>query len=83
MSVYNLNNLIGKNKIQVLKKYLHTDKVTVCYSDWLNIFGVRTYKKDVDKIKHAIAEQYVTKYLKDIPISILTKYPKININKKH
>lgn len=83
MSIYNLNNLVGKSKVQALKKYLNTDKITVCYSDWSNIFGIKTYKKDIDRTKHSLAVQYISEYLKYMPISNLIKYPKIIINKKH
>ena len=80
MSIYNINNLVGKNKIQVLKKYLNTDKITVCYSDWSNVFGIKTYKKDVNRSKHELAVKHITKQLQDTSISVLKSYPKINVN---
>jgi hypothetical protein len=83
MSIYNINNLIGKSKIQALKKFLNTDKITVCYSDWGNVFGIKTYKKDIDKTKHILAVKYVSEHLKDMLISNLTKCPKIIINKDY
>lgn len=77
MSIYNLNNLVGKSKVQALKKYLNTNKITVCYSDWSNVFGIKTYKKDIDKNKHRLAIQYISEYLKYMPICYLTSYPKL------
>ena len=83
MSIHNLNKLIGRSKVQALKSYLNTNKITVCYSDWSNVFGIKTYKKDIDRTKYTFAVQYISEYLKYMPISNLTKYPKITINKKH
>lgn len=88
MTVHNINRLFTKEQLNTFKQYLEAEKITVAYSEWLNQFGVRTYKKvrtAKDDIRAKVIQQYLWNKLKDTSVSKLIACPQIypDIEKKY
>ena len=76
MTVFNISKMIDFETMQILKKYLNVNKLSLRYSEWLNDFGLYT-KEPCDKTKKERCLKYLIKKYKlnDCKISILTSYP--------
>ena len=82
MTVYNVTKVIDKSLLNSIKVYLNVDKVTILYSDWAYMFGVKAsdefYNANKEKI-NAINKVLWNK-LSSKPITMFTNCPKIDIH---
>ena len=83
MTVYNVTKLIDFKTLNIIKKYLNVNKLTLRYSDWLNDFELYT-KETYDQNKKRRCIQYlIKKYnLMNYKIDMLTMCPIIKGNNK-
>ena len=84
MTIYNITKL-SPNAAKAIAKYYGVEKVSLRYSDWGNKFGaVAKYKPDTSQIpivKRLIVERYLTTKFANIPLNVLTSYPRIERKK--
>ena len=82
MTVYNITKIIDKSLLNSIKVYLNVDKVTILYSDWANMFGVKAsnkfYNANTEKIN--AVNKVLWDKLSSKPIATFTNCPKIDIH---
>lgn len=82
MTVYNITKIIDKSLLNSIKVYLNVDKVTVLYSDWANMFGVKVSFNfyTVNKEKINAVNKVLWDKLSSKPVTMFTNCPKIDIH---
>lgn len=80
MAVYNITKVIDKSLLNSIKKYLNTDKVTILYTIWGNMFGVRIDSTNKNKNKLQIVSKILWKKLCNEPITKFTSCPKVDVH---